>query len=126
MEDLTHENPDMAEQEVALADDAVPVCPACLEPCNPLDNYCSHCGSNEVINPLASYMPFVDLRFKLGMLGKLWQKTWRSDTAMIKRAIGVCVFLLFYPFLLLIGLPFVIYEKMKTVGEEPIIQQESE
>jgi hypothetical protein len=54
--------------------DAWPICPKCLTPCNPLQNYCSRCDSNEVINPLASYMPFVRIRFNIGMLGKLWRK----------------------------------------------------
>lgn len=116
---------DVTEQESALADDAVPLCPNCLEPCNPLDNYCTHCGSNEAINPLASYMPFVDLRFRLGMLGKLWRETWRSDVVMVKRIPGICIFLLFYPFLLLIGLPFVLYERMNG-NKQTEIQQEQE
>ena len=70
-----------------LADDAVPVCPACLEPCSPLDCYCSHCDCNEPLNPLASYMPFVDIRFRAGLLGKVWQKTWYRDTPLIVRGV---------------------------------------
>jgi hypothetical protein len=94
-------------------EDAVPLCPNCLEPCDPFANYCPNCGSNEVINPLASYMPFVDLRFRIGMFGKLWRKTWAPDTQRIDRGINILLLLLFCPLILLIGLPFVICEKVK-------------
>jgi len=50
--------------------DARPLCPGCLRPCEPYLNYCENCGCNEVINPLASYMPFVRIRFHCGMVGK--------------------------------------------------------
>ena len=58
--------------EVFVGDDARPVCPKCFRPCEPLQNYCPNCGSNEVINPLASYMPFVRIRFNIGMLCRLF------------------------------------------------------
>ena len=100
-----------------VADDAVPVCLDCFEPCNPLDNYCPSCGSNDPINPLASYMPFVDLRFKVGMIYKLWRKIWDSSTASWIRALYACVFLLFIgssmPILFLVVFSLVIFEKLK-------------
>jgi len=52
---------------------ATPVCPDCLRPVNPRAYYCPNCESNETINPLASYMPFVRIRFGVGMVGKLWR-----------------------------------------------------
>ena len=113
MEDLTQENPDIVGQEAILADDAVPLCPNCLEPCDPLNNYCSNCGSNEAINPLASYMPFVDIRFKVGMIIKLWQKTWSSDTSIGYCIFYVCLILLFAPIFLFIVLPITIYKRIK-------------
>ena len=113
MEDLTQENPDIVGQEAILADDAVPLCPNCLEPCDPLNNYCSNCGSNEAINPLASYMPFVDIRFKVGMIIKLWQKTWSSDTSIGHCIFYVCLILLFAPIFLFIVLPITIYKRIK-------------
>ena len=101
MEDITEENPDIAEQEAVLADDAVPVCPNCLEPCSPLDNYCSNCGSNEIINPLASYLPFVDLRFRIGMIGKLWQKICDKKNTLGFRVLYVFLFIVFMPLMFL-------------------------
>jgi hypothetical protein len=51
-----------------IPSDAWPVCPKCLKPCHPLQNYCPNCDSNEVLNPLASYMPFERIRFVYGFL----------------------------------------------------------
>ena len=67
--------------EIELEDDFVPadaqpVCPKCFEPCNRLQNYCDKCDSNEVINPLACYMPFVRIRLNVGMLGRLGRRIW--------------------------------------------------
>ena len=100
--------------ETTVADDAVPLCPACLEPCNPLDHYCPNCGSNEAINPVASYMPFESIRFETGLIGKMWRKTWAPKTPGIDRAINILLLILFYPLILLIGLPVVIWQKMKS------------
>ena len=57
-----------------VPDDARPLCAKCLEPCHPLQFYCDKCDSNEVINPLASYMPLVRIRFNVGMVVKVWRK----------------------------------------------------
>ena len=108
-----------------VANDAVPLCPNCLEPCDPLINYCPNCASNEAINPLASYMPFVDLRFRVGMIGKLWRKTWAPDTQTIDRCINMMLLILFCPFIIVLGLPVVIYEKFKA-GKKPTVQQDIE
>ena len=56
-----------------LPPDAKPLCPRCLQPCDPLQYYCSNCDSNEVINPLASYMPYLRIRFNIGVIGKLYR-----------------------------------------------------
>lgn len=103
--------------ETTVADDAAPLCPACLEPCDPLNNYCPNCGSNEAVNPLASYMPFESIRFETGVIGKMWQKTWAPETDGIDRAINIVLLIIFYPFMLLIGLPVMIYQKIKSSKE---------
>jgi hypothetical protein len=119
MEEIPQNNPEM-KQETALVEDVVPVCPNCLQPCNRLEYYCPNCGSNDPINPLASYMPFVDLRFNTGMIGKLWGKAWASDTQFIVRVIYLLMFMVFSPVVLLIGLSFIMFEKPKFRNEEPI------
>ncbi len=53
-----------------IPDDALPFCPQCLKPCNPLQYYCDNCDSNETISPLASYMPFVYIRLSVAAMEK--------------------------------------------------------
>ena len=100
-----------------------PLCPNCLNPCNPLDYYCPHCGSNETLNPLASYMPFVNLRFQIGMWGKLWTRCLSRQTNWIMRCLYLALFLLFYPFFLLIALPLAIFERLNK--KEGTVQEDS-
>jgi len=124
MDEESEINSDAMESQ-KLADNAMPLCPNCFSECDPKDNYCPNCDSNEAINPLASYMPFVDLRFRVGMIGKLWRKTWAPDTQTIDRCINIMLLMLFCPLILLIGLPILIYEKIKA-GKSPIVQQDAE
>lgn len=92
-----------------IPDDAQPVCRKCLNPCHPLQNYCGNCDSNEAINPLASYMPFVRLRFAYGMFGKMWRSVWYDEEAsIIFRLFCLCLISLFAPILLIVGLPLLL------------------
>lgn len=100
--------------ETTVADDAVPLCLSCLEPCDPLDNYCPHCGSSDVINPLASYMPFVKIRYETGLFGKLWRECWDSKISKPFRILCMGIGFLFYWLIFLIGLPFLVTKKIKN------------
>lgn len=96
-----------------IPSDAWPLCPDCLTPCNPLQNYCGHCDSNEVINPLASYMPFVRIRFMCGFYGKMWRIVWYDEGAsIIFRLMCVLLIVLFAPILLLVGFPLLLVRKV--------------
>ena len=114
MDELTEYNSEPTEQDLKLAEDAVPVCPHCLEPCDRLQNYCANCGSNEAINPLASYMPYVRIRFNTGMYGKLWRKSWSRNTSRKIRWFCFLVVFLYQPVIFVIGLPFVILDKRQN------------
>jgi len=100
MEDFTRENSDVSGSEATLAEDAVPLCPNCLEPCDPRGNYCPKCGSNEAINPLASYLP-ESISLRAGMFGKLWHKACDSNTNLGLKCFYICIFLLFMPVMFL-------------------------
>jgi len=79
-----------------IPDNALPLCPNCLEPCDPQQNYCERCGSNEVVNPLASYMPFVRIRFNIGMVAKAWRKMlYDKESSTIFRLVCLFVIILF-------------------------------
>jgi len=92
---------------------ATPLCPRCLRPCDPHLYYCPHCGSNEPINPLASYMPFVRLRFNIGMIGRLWRHAVEAqDTHFLKRA-ALLTLLLYTTPLILLGLPWAMADRLR-------------
>jgi hypothetical protein len=94
--------------------DAKPVCLKCLKPCHPLQNYCDSCNSNDVINPLASYMPFVRIRFWCGFCGDMWRKIWYDkDTLIISRLCYLFMIIMFAPILLIVGLPLFFIGKIK-------------
>ena len=98
-----------------VADDALPICPECFEPCDPLQNYCDKCGSNDPINPLASYMPFVDIRFKIGMFGKIWRKVVDGgNTPLWMKFFFVLVLLMAAPLILIVGPGVFLISKIKT------------
>ncbi|MFB0525225.1 MAG: hypothetical protein ACETVZ_06760 [Phycisphaerae bacterium] len=82
--------------EEFIPNDALPLCPNCLKPCNPLQNYCVNCDSNEVINPLASYMPFVRIRFNIGMVVKAWRKMlYDKEASILFRLVCLLIIVLF-------------------------------
>lgn len=95
-----------------IPSDALPVCPNCLKPCNPLQNYCNSCDSNEVINPLASYMPFVRIRFNIGMFCKIWRRIcYDEHTPFLLKLFFLFVITLGTPFLTIVGLPLLLIVK---------------
>jgi len=59
-------------------------------------------------------MPLESIRFEAGFFGKMWQKIWAPDTQGIDRCINIMLLMLFCPFLLFIGFPVKIYEKMQS------------
>lgn len=95
-------------------EDSVPICPKCLRECDPRTYYCPHCDSNEAIDPLASYMPFVDIRFECGFYGKAWRTIWYNKEASAALKL-LCLVLIIYfaPILLIVGLPLLLIEKIK-------------
>jgi len=99
--------------EEFIPDDAWPLCPNCLKPCHPLQYYCDRCDSNEVINPLASYIPFVRIRFVCGIFGKMWRIMWYDEEVSITFRL-LCLFLIvfFSPTLLIVGLPLFLTGKI--------------
>jgi hypothetical protein len=105
---LSRQQPD----DEVIADNAVPLCPKCLKPLHPLQSYCADCDSNEAINPLASYMPFVNIRLTCGFFGKAWRAIWYDEEFPIALKFAcLVVIVLFAPILLIVGLPLLLIGK---------------
>ncbi|HUW18678.1 MAG TPA: hypothetical protein VMW16_05195 [Sedimentisphaerales bacterium] len=94
--------------------EAWPVCPKCLTPCHPRQNYCSNCDSNQAINPLATYMPLEEIRFNYGGFGIMWRKVWYDkETAIAVKLLYCVVLILFAPIIFVLGLPVLLTGKIK-------------
>jgi hypothetical protein len=95
-----------------VPEDAWPVCPRCFTPCPPQQYYCTHCGSNDAINPLTPYIAFLDIRFNYDIFITMWRKIWfEKDTSMIKRLFYLLMVTVFVPIFLVVGLPFLFVQK---------------
>ena len=95
--------------------DARPVCLKCLKPCHPLQNYCDSCDSNDVINPLASYMPFVRIRFRCGFCGDMWRKVlYDKEASIILRSLCLFMTIAFASTLIIVGLPLFFIDKIEN------------
>ena len=91
-----------------------PLCPKCLTPCPPLASYCGNCDSNQAVNPLATYMPFVNIRFNYGAFGIMWRRIWHDkETSAPAKGLYLVVIILFAPILLVFGLPAVATSRIK-------------
>ena len=95
--------------------DARPLCLKCLKPCHPLQYYCDKCDSNNVINPLASYMPFVRIRFWCGFCGDMWLKLlYDKEASIILRSLCLFLTIAWAPILIIVGFPLFLIEKIEN------------
>ena len=106
---------EMRNGEDKTAAKSLPVCLNCLRPYDDaLEYYCPHCGSNDSVNPLTPYIAFVNIRFNVGMVGKLWRRFQQRQNATIaRRSMDLLILLLYCP-LLILATPFVVYAKWKN------------
>ena len=97
-----------------LDKDSLPLCLNCLKPCEPRQYYCPNCSSNDTINPLSPYMPFVNIRFNYGFYGRMWRTIWyRSDASILLRVSCLLLTFLFAPLLIFVGLPLFLVNRIK-------------
>lgn len=113
IEDHSGNKPDL--EDDFIPDSAKPLCPKCFKPCDTLQYYCNNCDSNETLNPLASYIPFVRIRFEMGMCVKLWRNLLTSkDKPFIYKLIFVLILIIAAPILLIVGGPLLLISKIKN------------
>lgn len=92
-----------------LAPDATPLCPNCLKPVDPKQYYCPYCGSNEAINPLATYMPLVRIRHNYDIFITMWHKLWRGRIGSATIILFSFLITVFASAMLLVGLPVMLW-----------------
>jgi hypothetical protein len=110
---LESPNPDDSDKNKPLPEVAKsqPLCPGCLEPIDPLNYYCPKCG--HASGQLTPYIPFVNIRFNYSIFGRLWHKLWYEKTSLPMKIISAAMIVVFVP-IMLIGLPFVLWEKFSS------------
>lgn len=105
------ESEDVALDE-ELADDAVPVCPHCLAEITPEQYYCHMCAYPT--GQLTGLLPFVNIPFQAFYLGGMWRKIWYGQgVSLVWRACLLLLLFLLAPVIVIVGLPFVIAEKLR-------------
>jgi ribosomal protein L37E len=88
------------------------VCERCFTPvAHSRQHYCATCGN--ATSDLARYIPFVNIAFNYSIFATLWQRIRQPETPLVRRAIAVVIILLFVPVMLAIGVPLLIYRKLK-------------
>ena len=103
--------------------DSLPICLKCLKPCHPLQNYCDSCDSNDVINPLASYMPFVRIRFRCGFCGDMWRTVlYDKKVSIMLRSLCLFMTIYFAPILIIVGLPLFFIDKIGNPQLEKTVE----
>lgn len=106
-----------------IPDDAWPVCMKCLKPCHPLQFYCDKCDSNDVINPLASYMPYVRIRFRCGFCGDMWRTVlYDKEASLVIRTLCLFMTIAFAPILIIVGLPLFFIDKIEKSESKKTIE----
>ena len=115
MDEQVVDNIDSNEDFLSEGDDefdtsgATPLCMKCFRPCKPFQYYCDNCSSNDVINPVASYMPFVRIRFEYGFFGNMWRCVWyERDRGVLLRLFCLICICFFVPVLSLFGIPLLL------------------
>ncbi len=105
---------EMTNGDGKMAAEEVPVCLNCLRPYDDsLEYYCPHCGSNDAANPLTPYIAFVNIRFNVGVVGKLWRRfQGRQSATIARRLLDLVIVLWCFP-PLIFATPFVVYAKWK-------------
>ena len=88
------------------------VCERCFTPvAHSRQHYCAKCGT--ATSDLARYIPFVNIAFNYSIFATLWQRIRQPETPLGHRVMAVVIILLFVPVMLAVGIPLLIYNKLK-------------
>lgn len=100
-----------AEDHPELTGRETPVCLNCFTPVDPLEHFCPNCG--QTTGQLTPYIPFVNIRYNYSIFGSLWRKVWYEKASLPMKVFSLFLIILCVP-IMLIALPFVIAEKIRT------------
>ncbi len=76
-------------EELNHQEQAKPVCLNCFQPIDPLDDYCPNCGA--MVGNFTPYIPVRNIRWSIGIFGKIWRQAWSRNTSIKARLIKLII-----------------------------------
>jgi hypothetical protein len=118
MESENLEESDFAEEGDGdqVTGEATPLCLSCMEPVDPLAYYCPNCGGAS--GQLTEYIPFVNIRWQMGVYGKMWRQMFSHDVSITGKLFRFIMIIWQVP-LILIGLLFIGGKKIENQQPQP-------
>ena len=92
----------------------VPVCLGCLTPYDPLEHYCSNCGT--VVGQFTPYLPFVSIPFSYSIFERLWARIWSGDAVPLVHKLLYWALIVWWAPVLLVGIPFMFSHRRSSGG----------
>jgi hypothetical protein len=86
----------------------IPLCLNCLQPVDPLQHICPHCG--RAIGQFTPIMPFEGLRWQADIWGKMWNQIWSNEISFAGKLLRLLMIAWLVP-ILLIGVIPKLWEK---------------
>ena len=101
------------ESQNAARDDeqAVPVCLECLTPYEPLQHYCTKCGST--VGQLSPYIPYVNIPFNYSIFRTMWRRIWSGTGTPVYLKVFCAVMIVLFAPVMLIGIPFLLIARLQ-------------
>ena len=100
--------PEKENNEFKDQEKEIPLCLNCLQPVNPLQHICPHCG--RAIGQFTPIMPFEGLRWQADIWGKMWNQIWSNEISFAGKLLRLLMIAWLVP-ILLIGVIPKLWEK---------------
>ena len=97
------ENNESKEQEKET-----PLCLNCLQPVDPLQHICPHCG--RAVGQLTPIMPYEGIRWQVDIWGKMWNQIWSNETSFAGKLLRLLMIAWSVP-IMLIGVIPILWQK---------------
>ncbi|MCK5708523.1 MAG: hypothetical protein KAI43_12815 [Candidatus Aureabacteria bacterium] len=104
----------MEEQEKTLEEqqDGTPLCIHCLKPYSPNENFCKNCG--EAVGTYTAFMPFERIFVFTNSIKNCWHKLfYEKGVSFGLKVLMIIYLMLTAPFIIILGLPFVLFYKLR-------------
>jgi hypothetical protein len=91
--------------------EGTPLCPHCLEPYDPMVDYCPRCS--RAVGRYTPYLPYVNIRFNVSIFGEMWKRLWSRRIPWYSKSLYVFLIITMAP-IMLVGLPFALVKYFRN------------